>query len=132
MYSEPSRFQHGLHVALFTGRVISGELRPQAEEILQLRFFGLSDLPADFLYGHPQRVRDALAGVGGSAVWSQNLPWPFSPSITRSDIYALRDRSGLSRAEFYRRYFRPPQPEDEVDDLHPLSQVAQPAPGDRS
>lgn len=117
IYSEPARFQRGLHVVLFSGRIAGGVLRPQAEEVLQLQFFGLSELPADLLYGHHQRILDAFGGIGGSVAWTQNLPWPFEPAFSRADIYALRDRSGLSRRGFYQQYFRPPQPGNEVDDL---------------
>jgi len=37
--------------------------------------------------------------------------------MKRSQIYALRDASGLSPAAFYRQHFRPVQPDDEVDEL---------------
>jgi hypothetical protein len=37
--------------------------------------------------------------------------------MTRREIYALRDASGLSRNAFYRAYFRQVQPADETDEL---------------
>jgi hypothetical protein len=92
-------------------------LCPQPEEILQTDFFSPDELPEDFLYGHRQRIMDALNGVGGGVVWTQAVPWPFDPSFTRADIYALRDRSGLSRLEYYQSFFSPPKPGDVIYEL---------------
>ena len=120
LYSEPRWFHRGLHVPVFRARISGGALRPQPDEVLEARFFALDELPPveNFLYGHRQRALDALAGVGGSAAWTQLIPWPFDPALTRADLYALRDRSGFSRLEFYRQHFRPPVDGEEVDELY--------------
>jgi ADP-ribose pyrophosphatase YjhB (NUDIX family) len=120
VYSEPERFQRGLHVVLFAGHIRSGELHPQPEEILQAGFFRREELPQDFLYGHRQRILDAMDGVGGGAAWTQATPWPFRTGLSRADIYNLRDRSGLSRAAFYRLHFRLPKVSEEIDELSML------------
>jgi hypothetical protein len=36
--------------------------------------------------------------------------WPFDQRLTRDDIYALRDQSGLSRQQFYVRHWVQPHP----------------------
>lgn len=118
VYSKLNWFRRGVHIFLFAGCVTGGELRMQGEEVLQAKAFGLGELPEDFLFGHRRMAMDALNGVGGSAAWTQRLGWPFDPSLTRREVYAMRDRSGLSRVEFYRRHFRMPQEGDEVYELH--------------
>jgi hypothetical protein len=60
---------------------------------------------------------DALAGVGGSCTWTQRVPWPFPAEMTRREIYALRDASGLSRSGFYQKHFLPVQSGDEIDEI---------------
>lgn len=117
VYSEPRWFYRGLHVVVFMGHVIGGELDLQLEEVIEARFFGLDELPDEFLYGNRQRALDALAGIGGGVAWRQNLPWPFDPALDRRQIFQFRDRSGLSRSTFYQQYFKPPAAEDEVDEL---------------
>jgi ADP-ribose pyrophosphatase YjhB (NUDIX family) len=117
VYSEPRCFYRGLHVPVFTGAIAGGELHPQAEEVIEARFFGPDELPADFMFGHRQRVLDAFNGVGGSLSWTQRAAWPFPVEMTRQQIYALRDQSGLARREFYWHHFQPMQPGDETDDL---------------
>jgi DNA-binding transcriptional regulator YiaG len=49
---------------------------------------------------------DAVEGISG-VTWAQHA-WPFEEKMTRQEIYRLRDRSGLTRQEFYRRYFDQP------------------------
>ncbi len=117
VYSEPRWFYRGLHVPVFAGTIIGGKLRPQPEEVIEARFFGPDELPDDFLFGHRQRALDAFQGVGGGAVWTQPLAWPFPPDMTRRQTYALRDQSGLSRSEFYWQHFRPFQPGEEINEL---------------
>lgn len=117
IYSEPERFTRGLHIALFVGRIIGGSLRLQAGEVVDLQFFSPEELPAEMLYGHRQRIHDAIQGVGGSSVWTQGMPWPFPPNYTRNDIYRLRDLSNLTRSEFYAQNFHNPLPGEEVDEL---------------
>jgi ADP-ribose pyrophosphatase YjhB (NUDIX family) len=117
LYSEPRLFYRGLHVAVFTGQMVGGELKPQLEEVIEARFFGPDELPDDFQYGNRQRVLDALAGKGGGASWTQSLPGPFDLALDRGQIYELRDCSGLSRSAFYRQHFRSPAQGDEVDEL---------------
>ena len=59
--------------------------------------------------GQRQQILDALHGLGGSVVRSQYAPWPFEQGITRRELYAMRDQSGLSRQQFYMRHFEQPE-----------------------
>jgi hypothetical protein len=65
------------------------------------------------MWWHRQRIADAVASVSGVA-WAQ-YAWPFEEEMTRQEIYQLRDHSGLTRQEFYRRYFD--QPSAKVEKL---------------
>jgi ADP-ribose pyrophosphatase YjhB (NUDIX family) len=124
LYSEPRCFFRGLHVPVFAAH-LDGEinLQPDPAEVVEARFFAQDELPENCLFGHRQRAIDALAGLGGSAAWLQNLPWPFPPELSRQEIYLLRDRSGLGRTEFYRRHFRSVQPGDETLEVQEVRRV---------
>jgi 8-oxo-dGTP diphosphatase len=106
-YSRPGWLDGGLHVIVFAADVTGGELFPQAEEVLEMRYFGRDELPAEMLLGHRQRALDALDGVSG-VTWFHNAEWPFEPGLTRTELYRLRDQSGLRPAEFYLRYVGKP------------------------
>ncbi|HET9222969.1 MAG TPA: NUDIX domain-containing protein [Roseiflexaceae bacterium] len=99
IYSRPKGW-HSTHLVLFAARVIGGALRPDPHEVIEAGYFGLNTLPAPLLPGHRRQILDALSGKGGN-VWSYEVAWPFAPDITRQELYALRDRSGLTRQEFY-------------------------------
>ena len=102
IYSRP-RGWRSTHLILFAARAVGGALRPDPHEVVEAGYFGLEALPAPLLAGHRQQILDALGGAGGN-VWSYEMAWPFAPDITRRELYALRDRSGLSRQEFYTRH----------------------------
>jgi ADP-ribose pyrophosphatase YjhB (NUDIX family) len=101
LYSRPRL--GGYHTAaLFAGAVVGGSLRPDPREVLEVRWCSAAEVPDDLLWGQRERIEDALAGrVGVVRATGRERPdtWPRS----RSEHYELRDRSGLSRAEFYRR-----------------------------
>lgn len=108
IYSMPGWPRGGHHSALFAARPIGGELRAQAGEVIDVRYFDPGALPEPLVWWHRQRIRDALAGVGGSVAWSQNAPWPFQPDTSRRKLYELAARSGLSKQEFFLRHFPEP------------------------
>jgi ADP-ribose pyrophosphatase YjhB (NUDIX family) len=91
------------HSAAFAARPIGGALEPQASEVLGLRYFDPDELPDDVLWWHRQRIADACDGVGGSVAWLQKAT-PAQGVTSRQELYSLRDRSGLSRQDFYRRH----------------------------
>lgn len=105
IYSDPQVFQRGIHLVQFAGYPTGGALRPRPGETVEVDFFAGDELPEYVLFGNRLRTQDALSGAGGGVAWTQRFGWPFAPEMTRKDIYALRDRSGLPRADFYHRYF---------------------------
>lgn len=132
IYSKLNWLEKGIHVFLFAGEpvkpdgaalspdeadaLLTADLPFDPAEVRSAGFFAPNDLPADFFFGHDLMAQDALNGVGGSAAFSQLTP-RLCPGLTRAEIYALRDRSGLSRAEFFRRNQPPVMPGEEIDQL---------------
>ncbi|GIV80057.1 NUDIX domain-containing protein [Litorilinea aerophila] len=113
LYSRPA-WHDGHHNALFVARPIGGELRLCPGETIELAYFHPAQLPGDLLPWHRRQIADALAGYGGSVVVTEAGEWPFDPALSRQEIYALRDRSGLSRRAFLARHLErtaeiPPQ-----------------------
>ena len=104
IYSMPGWSNGGSHEITFAGRPSGGELRPDPHEVLAAGWFGPDDLPEAVIPWQLQQIRDALAGVGGSAAWRQEFSWPFPPESGRKEIYRMRDESGLSRQDFYRKH----------------------------
>jgi ADP-ribose pyrophosphatase YjhB (NUDIX family) len=109
LYSRNGWLDHGLHVAVFAAEITGGELAIQEGEVLEARWFTREQLPEDMLLGHRQRALDALAGVSGAA-WYHDSEWSFAPSLTRGELYDWCARSGLPKAEFYRRFVGKPGP----------------------
>ena len=103
IYSQPNWPGGGMHVILFAARPIGGRLQPQVGEVIDLDYFDPHKLPDPLMWWHRQRIVDAVDDVSG-VTWAQ-YAWPFEEEMTRQEIYQLRDRSGLPRQEFYRRYF---------------------------
>jgi ADP-ribose pyrophosphatase YjhB (NUDIX family) len=98
-------------IVLFAGEAVGGALKVQEDEVLEVAYFPFDNLPDNLLWGHRQRILDALEGCGGGAVWLQHVP--FNPLVNRQELYKLRDESGLSGQEFYARHFGW---QDSVDD----------------
>jgi ADP-ribose pyrophosphatase YjhB (NUDIX family) len=104
VYSRPGWLYGGMHVVLFAARVTGGELKVQESEVLRAGYFRTDEIPEALLFGHRQRILDALDGTGGGAAWLQDAEWPFDPDLTRQELYDLQARSGLSKRAFYQRY----------------------------
>ena len=103
VYSRPGYDNHQI---AFAARVVGGTPRPQVGEVIDLGYFDFEELPS-LLPWHRQPIRDANAGVGGSAAWTLDFLNPF-PGLSRSEVYALRDQSGLGRAEFFTKHIDNP------------------------
>lgn len=115
IYCAPLGRARSSHTILFAAKPITHTLRLQPNEVLEARYFAHDDLPTPLLWWDRQRILDALDGVGGSVVWHQDMVWPFEPTMKRKNIYQLRDQSGLSRQEFFLKYFE--QPEAKIERL---------------
>jgi ADP-ribose pyrophosphatase YjhB (NUDIX family) len=90
-------------IILFAGEVVGGSLKRQEDEVLEMAYFGVNDIPSNLLWGHLQRIKDALSGIGGGVAWVQNVP--FDPVENRQELYDLSNDSGLSGLEFYAQNF---------------------------
>ena len=112
VYSRP-RWWSRMHLTVFAARLVGGSLRLDPHEVIDAGYFSLDALPEPLLIGHHQQIRDALNGVTG-AVCSFDHDWPYQRDMTRAELYAWRDRSGLSRQEFYLKYLSPPGSQEYV------------------
>ncbi len=105
IYSFP-KMRGSSHILVFAARPVAGALRLAEGETIDIGYFDPGNLPEPLFYEQGQMIEDVLRGIGGSAAWCMGLAWPFELSMNRWDVYALRDRSGLSRQEFYLNHFQ--------------------------
>jgi ADP-ribose pyrophosphatase YjhB (NUDIX family) len=90
-----------IHAVLFVARPIGGEIKCQEGETIAVEWFPFDQIPGPLCAGHKKRIEDAIAGISGTAVL-QEITVPTLPEkLTRKELIELRDRSGLSRQEFY-------------------------------
>src|SRR5690606_19506512 len=95
-----------LHLTLFAGHPIGGDLNPDPKEVVDIGYFERAALPTPLLFGHAQQIVDAWDGRIGTA-YRHQVSIPPESQISRNDLYALRDRSGLSRQHFYLQMVQP-------------------------
>ena len=100
VYSRLGGMRNDVHAVLFRARPIGGELRLQPGETIEVAFFPFEDLPKELLFGHQQRIADAIANLRGVAM-KQEIHNPDENRPTRKELYEWRDTSGLSRQQFY-------------------------------
>ena len=105
LYSVSGNNGHGSHTVLFAARPVGGQLNWSQDEVLEANYFDPKTLPEPLIWLHRQRIADALSGIGGGITRRQTIEWPFEREMTREALYKLRDQSGLSRQDFYLRYF---------------------------
>jgi ADP-ribose pyrophosphatase YjhB (NUDIX family) len=89
------------YMILFAAKPVGGEIKCQEGETIAVEWFAFDELPGPLSLGHKRRIQDAIEGASGVVVLQEvklpNIPNP----LTRNELYALRDRSGLPRQEFY-------------------------------
>jgi ADP-ribose pyrophosphatase YjhB (NUDIX family) len=100
VYSRVGGMQNDVHAILFRARPIGGELRLQPGETIEVAYFPFDELPKEMVFGHQQRIADAIANVRGVAM-KQTINNLDENKPTRKELYELRDKSGLSRQKFY-------------------------------
>jgi ADP-ribose pyrophosphatase YjhB (NUDIX family) len=110
MYSRPLWMGRGYHIAVFAATRAGGVVQPQPGEVIAVQYFDPGDLPL-LLWGQRQRIEDAVAGLVG-VVRVQEID-PRLPQMTRDEIYAMRDQSGLPPVEFYTQHVEQYGPEDQ-------------------
>ena len=110
IYSRPWWMGQGYHIAVFAARPVGGSPLPQPGEVIAIDYFRAGSLPS-LLWGQRQRIEDALAGMTG-VVRMQDIPRGLA-QLTREDMFGMRDRSGLPRAEFYAQVMEQFGPENQ-------------------
>lgn len=104
LYTKPQWITVNSTNAVFAAEVIEGDLTT-SDETLEVKFFERNALPETLIWWSRTEIEDALNGIGGSIVRTQEAPWPES-NPTRRELYQQRDESGLARAEFFDSVFR--------------------------
>jgi ADP-ribose pyrophosphatase YjhB (NUDIX family) len=96
-----------LHLHCFRAVQVGGHLRPEPREVLALDWFYPHQLPQDLLVGQKSRIQDAAAGIVGKVQYEERR-YSLPTGMTRAQVYALRDASGLARRDFYRQHYQEP------------------------
>jgi hypothetical protein len=66
-----------------------------------VEWFAFNEIPNPLSAGHKKRIEDAIAGKSGIVVLQEiNVP-AFPENVTRKELIELRDKSDLSRQDFY-------------------------------
>ena len=100
IYSRLGNYLGG-HIVLFVARPIGGERKCQEGETIAVEWFPFSQIPSPLSIGHKKRIEDAITGkIGVVALQEINLSM-FAEKPTRNELIDLRNKSGLSRQEFY-------------------------------
>ena len=100
VYSRIGGGMHDVHAVLYTAKPIGGELRLQPNETIEVAYFRFDQVPDEMLFGHKKRINDAINNTSGVSV-RQEIKIRDTKKYTRKEIYESRDRSGLTRQQFY-------------------------------
>jgi ADP-ribose pyrophosphatase YjhB (NUDIX family) len=104
-----------VHAVLFTAKPIGGEIKCQEGETISVKWFSFDEIPRPLSVGHKIRIEDAISGKTGMAVL-QEIRLPAMPeNITQKELYELRDKSGLSRQDFYLKLFEQAELEEKIE-----------------
>ena len=95
---------HDVHAVLYTAKPIGGKLKTQPNETIEVAYFPFDQLPDEMLFGHKKRISDAINNASGVSV-RQELKMKDARIYTRKEMYEMRNRSGLTRQEFYLQRF---------------------------
>jgi ADP-ribose pyrophosphatase YjhB (NUDIX family) len=89
------------HAVLFLAKPLGGDIKCQEGETLEVKWFEFDEIPNLLAPGQKRRIEDAIAGKNGMVMLQEikisNLP----ENLSRKELLTLRDKSGLSRQEFY-------------------------------
>jgi ADP-ribose pyrophosphatase YjhB (NUDIX family) len=91
-------------VFVFIAKKIGGKIELDPNEVLEADWFGLDNIPKELLITHKKRISNFKKGLKGVVVKGEHK-WPFDKNMNREDLYMMRDESGLSRKDFYEKYF---------------------------
>jgi ADP-ribose pyrophosphatase YjhB (NUDIX family) len=104
VYSRLGGGMRDTHAVLYAAKPIGGELKTQQNETIEVAYFPFDQLPKELLFGHKKRIHDAVHGLTGMSV-RQEIRTGDTKIYTRQELYEMRDRSGLSRQQFYLKRF---------------------------
>ncbi|MEW6401832.1 MAG: NUDIX domain-containing protein [Chloroflexota bacterium] len=104
VYSRISNMSPG-YMVLFAAKPIGGEIKCQKGETIAVEWFAFDEIPSPLSAGHQRRIEDAFSGICGVAVLQEFKLPAMSETITRKELMELRDKSELSRQEFYLQMF---------------------------
>lgn len=95
-----------VHAVLFIAKPIGGEIKCQEGETIAVEWFAFDEIPSPLSLGQRKKIEDVMEGISGTAV-SHEINVPSLPEkLTRNELIELRDKSGLSRQEFYLQIIR--------------------------
>jgi ADP-ribose pyrophosphatase YjhB (NUDIX family) len=100
VYSRMGGGMHDVHAVLYAARSIGGKLKTQPNETIEVAYFPFDQLPDEMLFGHKKRIRDAINHTHGVSV-RQEIKTDDPKQYTRKEIYEARNKSGLTRQQFY-------------------------------
>jgi hypothetical protein len=89
---------------VFIAKKIAEKLSMDPSEVIEIRWFDIKNIPRELLITHKKRINNFKKGIRGT-VMEEKFKWPFDKNITRKKLYEMRDKSGLSRKDFYEKYF---------------------------
>ena len=104
VYSRLGGGLHDVHAVLYAAKPVGGVLMTQEHETIEVAYFPFDQLPEEMLFGHRKRIQDAIDNCTGISV-RQEVEISDPRNYTRKEIYEARDRSGLSRQQFYLQRF---------------------------
>ncbi|MCA9884818.1 MAG: NUDIX domain-containing protein [Anaerolineae bacterium] len=105
LYTKTKWHNPNMTTVLFAAEIVSGEIRADSFETLDIGFFDVDALPEPIIWWARNQILDAANGIGGSVVRTQQIASPLGDLPTRQELYDMRDASDLSRAEFFREVF---------------------------
>lgn len=105
VYTRMGGGMHDVHAVLYAARPVGGGLRTQPGETIEVKYFPFDQLPGELLFGHKKRIHDAIHDRSGISV-RQQVKTADERIRTRRELYDERDRSGLTRLQFYLQRFK--------------------------
>lgn len=100
VYSRPTENCYNL---VYEATIIGGELGNFPREILEAGYFDYRALPDHTIFFYERMIKDAFQFTE-TVGWKLITPSPFGDETYR-ELYVRRDQSGLSRRDFYMKYF---------------------------
>lgn len=101
LYSRP---QNGNHTVLFSAHQVDGEFNLDTKEVLEASFCDWKNPPENLQYEYYQMLSDIFENEK-AVCWKQRLSSFSNQNLTRDEQYKLRDGSGLSRLDYYKKYY---------------------------